>query len=281
MNTKTVLPSLPIVMLATCLLLGCGQGVRGSGVANTETRELSAFEHVTFSGAGHVDFSIGTPQRFEITADDNLLPLIETRVVDGRLVIRPKEAIRPRNEVTVRIRVPRLQGVALEGGATAVVPDVTANNFGVAIAGGGTMTVMGKTERLSVKIKGDGRVDARRLKARNADVRITGSGHVRLETMEKFVGREQYDIEITGSGTASVAGQVEHLNVRITGSGTVEATDLGANKARVQIMGAGDVALHAAEELDVTIDGSGNVRYRGDPKVTKDISKGASLVKIK
>lgn len=280
MNTKTVLPRLPIAILATCLLIGCGQGVRGSGVAKTEIRELSAFEHVTFSGAGHVDFSIGTPQRFEITADNNLLPLIETRVADGRLVIRPRKAIRPKTRVTVKIRVPSLQEVALEGNATAEVPDMNADNFGIAIVGGGTMTVAGRTERLSVKIEGSGEVKAARLVARNADVRIAGSGDVFVQAPEKPDRGESFDIEITGSGNAKAAGKVERLTVRVIGSGDVDATSLEARKARVRIAGSGDVALHATQELDVSIDGSGDVRYRGDPRITKKIPKNASVVKI-
>lgn len=276
MNTKVIVST---VVLATCLL-GCGQGVRGSGVAKTETRELASFEHVTFSGPGHADFSIGTPQRLEITADDNLLPLIETQVAAGCLVIGPREPIRPRSKVTVKIRVPSLQGVALEGSATAEVPDITANKFGISIVGSGTMTVAGRTEHLSVRVEGSGEVKAARLTARNADVRITGSGDVFVQAMEEPAGSERFDIEIMGSGDAKVAGRVESLTVRVTGAGDVEATGLEARKAKVQIIGSGDVALHATQELDVFIDGSGDVRYRGDPQVTKDITKNASLAKI-
>jgi hypothetical protein len=278
-NSKTIVPW---VILATCLL-GCGSQVRGSGVSKTEIRELAGFNHVTLHGAhgeGTAHISIGTPQLVEIATDDNLLPLIETQIEDGRLVIRPKQAIRPKARLVVKIRAARLHGVALAGGATAEVADVTGKGFDVAITGGGTMTVAGRTELLSVKVEGNGEVKATGLQASNARVSIVGGGEVAVQATEELAGPDRVDIDIRGNGTTTVAGRVEGLAVRIEGYGVVKAADLEVSNAKVRIIGAGDVALHAKEELDVSIQGSGSVRYKGDPKVTKDIPEGGSLVRI-
>ncbi|MHC4814400.1 MAG: GIN domain-containing protein [Planctomycetota bacterium] len=175
MNSKTIVPW----MILATWLLGCGSQVPGSGISKTETRELPGFSHVTLHGAhgkGTAHISIGTPQLLEITADDNLLPLIETQIENGRLVIRPKQAIRPKARLVVKIRAARLQGVALAGGATADVPNVTGNSFDIEITGGGTMTAAGRTDLLSVKVEGNGEVKATGLQASNAKVSIVGGG---------------------------------------------------------------------------------------------------------
>jgi hypothetical protein len=56
---------------------------------------------------------------------------------------------------------------------------------------------------------------------------------------------------------------------------------LSARKGVVRLAGAGAAEINAAEELDVTIDGMGVVRYRGNPRITKQISGLGKLTKRK
>src|SRR5216117_4037518 len=60
-------------------------GVRGSGVRKTEKRELPAFTSIETTGAFEVEVTCQKPASFEIEADDNILPLIQTEVRDGVL----------------------------------------------------------------------------------------------------------------------------------------------------------------------------------------------------
>jgi hypothetical protein len=62
-----------------------GARVRGSGKVAHDSRSGPAF-HAVSAGAGiHVDVAVGAQKPVEVTADDNVVPLVMTEVVDGEL----------------------------------------------------------------------------------------------------------------------------------------------------------------------------------------------------
>jgi hypothetical protein len=63
----------------------------GSGKLQTETREVSGFQGVAVKGPMKVVLRQGTREGVAVSADDNLLPLIETTVERGMLKIGPKK----------------------------------------------------------------------------------------------------------------------------------------------------------------------------------------------
>ncbi|WP_319227257.1 head GIN domain-containing protein [Draconibacterium orientale] len=81
------------------------------------------------------------------------------------------------------------------------------------------------------------------------------------------------DIELVGEGGVLVqlSGVAESLDVKLSGAGHVDAEDLRVNDARFEIEGVGTGSVHAVETLHAKIEGVGKVRYKGNPKVTRDI----------
>src|SRR2546430_17296206 len=79
---------LTFCLLALFVLSGCHMGVHGSGVRKIEKRDLPAFNAIETSGAFEVNVDCQKPASFEIEADDNILPLVETEVREGVLRIR-------------------------------------------------------------------------------------------------------------------------------------------------------------------------------------------------
>jgi hypothetical protein len=79
------------------------------------------------------------------------------------------------------------------------------------------------------------------------------------------VAGERLEIDNQGSGDLSLAGRVDALEIDVNGSGDVDAKALSATHARVTINGSSDVDVLAVESLDATINGSGDIRYRGNP----------------
>ena len=54
--------------------------VRGSGNVIDETREVSGFDFVSISNSGQATISVGDTESLVITAEDNILPLIQSNV---------------------------------------------------------------------------------------------------------------------------------------------------------------------------------------------------------
>jgi hypothetical protein len=85
---------------------------------------------------------------------------------------------------------------------------------------------------------------------------------------------------VSGSGHASVAGDVERLEVAISGTGTVVAERLHARRASISISGSGRATAWPGESLEARISGVGEIRYYGDPVVDKHIAGVGSVTRV-
>lgn len=106
-------------------------------------------------------------------------------------------------------------------------------------------------------------------------VSVSGSGDITIDGLSS----PSFEISVQGSGDVAAAGEVDRLEVRIMGSGDVELFALRAREAKVSIAGSGDAELEVSEALDATIQGSGDIVYRGHPpKVTQRVHGSGDVV---
>ncbi|MGQ1911743.1 head GIN domain-containing protein [Marinifilum sp. RC60d5] len=106
------------------------------------------------------------------------------------------------------------------------------------------------------------------------DIEINGASSANLN-----LSANRLSIDNSGASTIKLAGKAHEMQIDISGAGSVNAIDLIANKANIDISGVGSGKVHVEEELRVNISGIGSVKYKGDPKVTSDISFLGSLRK--
>jgi len=90
------------------------------------------------------------------------------------------------------------------------------------------------------------------------------------------------EVKNIGSGNVTVADpmSVGHMKVRLLGSGSFFGFSLAAAFCDVDISGSGECEITVDEKLDVIIDGSGNVYYKGSPVIHEDITGSGRLVYV-
>ena len=84
-----------LLILAACLaalsmFTGCyfnWAGVRGSGIVKTESKEITTFSSIAFKAVGKLKIQQTGKESLTISADDNILPLLESRVADNVLYL--------------------------------------------------------------------------------------------------------------------------------------------------------------------------------------------------
>lgn len=91
---------------------------------------------------------------------------------------------------------------------------------------------------------------------------------------------ESFKLEASGAANAKLAGKIKHLSLELSGAGTVDAEQLKAEEANLDLSGASDVVVNAANTLKVDASGACKVTYVGKPRVQKDLS-GACSVRAK
>jgi hypothetical protein len=94
---------------------------------------------------------------------------------------------------------------------------------------------------------------------------IQGSGDVAVQGVDG----EKFSARVSGSGDLEVSGRATTLDAVIEGSGDMDLGGLDAQDVRVSIDGSGDARVHAGASLSATVNGSGDIRYKGSPPQTK------------
>lgn len=190
----------------------------GSGQLLSEQRPVNSFDRVALAGEVKVRVSQGDRHMLTVLADDNLLPLLETVVEDGRLNIRWKrgEAVYRTGNVVVTVVTPLLSAVSVAGSGDIELAAYSTPSLKVGVAGSGDANLAQlRTDELSVSVAGSGDVRGSGQAAR-VNVSIAGSGDVLLRDMRA----DDVSVRIAGSGDASVHAE-KTLKVRIAGSGDV------------------------------------------------------------
>ena len=201
------------------LLAGCApHATPGSGQAATETRALSPFDAIVLKGVGLLYVRVGAPAGIEITGDDNLLALLETKVEQGRLLIAPREPIRPRSKLVYRVTTPALASLEARGALQVVVQGLSAGDFTLKTSGAVDATLAGKTGALSVHVRGAGSVRAAALEASVVDVTLRGSGAVGVHA------RSRLRADIAGAGSVRYRG-APLVRAQAFGGGSVTRLD--------------------------------------------------------
>lgn len=112
------------------------------------------------------------------------------------------------------------------------------------------------------------------------NVSLSGSGKVRISG--NFPATQLFRLSISGSADVDVMDefQCNSLSTSISGSGNANLLPILAQDADVTISGSGDVRVSAEQKLKVKISGSGDVFYSGSPEVSANISGSGQVRKI-
>ena len=195
-----------------------GLGTTGSGNVQVESRVVSGFQAVTVSGSINVVLRQGNREGVEVSADNNLLPLIETRVENGTLRIRPKAgaSYSTHNPVLVSVDLIALKSLSVGGSGEVSARGLKADKIDVTIGGSGSVKFADlQTRTLELAIGGSGSFSAKG-RADKLDVSVGGSGGVLTDALDA----DDVSIAIGGSGGAVVKAN-RSLDVAIAGSGSV------------------------------------------------------------
>jgi hypothetical protein len=204
------------LLLAAILCASCIRpGVEGSGNVITESREVSDFNEIVLGGTGRVVVDVTGTESLTIEAEDNIMPLLETRVSNGRLRLDTSGSISPTVEIVYTITAKTLDGLVISGSGVVDAEAVDSTHFRVDISGSGDVVVEGTLSGLlSVSISGSGEFDGESLTAPEGQVDVTGSGNAVVDVADDL------EVSVSGSGEVEYLGE-PNVDSSVSGSGTV------------------------------------------------------------
>ena len=233
--------SLALLLIGSILLGACSISVvHGSGHIITENREVSGFHAVKLSALGDLTISQGDKESLTGQADDNLMNMIRTEVVNGVLEISFDN-----NTWTSYY----LSGESIKFDLTVVNLD-------------------------SISFAGAGKIMVQNLNVPNLSTTLTGAGSMALSHLTA----DKLTVQLSGAGSLNSDGTVTSQEINLSGVGSYQAADLQSADASVSLSGVGSATVWVTNTLDVTVSGAGSVGYYGEPVITKNITGLGSLV---
>jgi len=247
MNTKlkTMLKILGIIAAISMIILTATScirivGIRGSGNMESEDRSVSGFSSVSISSGMNLYLKQDDTESLRIEAEDNILPMIITKVDNGKLEIKYRNLIigglNLNEPINVYLIVKDLKELHVSSGVRIESEEIKSDSLKIDLSSGADGKMIISSQNLSVNIS-------------------SGS---RLEISGQTVSQ---DIDL-GSGGEYSAGELMSKTVVIHASS-------GSN-----------AVVNASDNLDVNISSGATVQYTGSPKVVSDISSGGVLRSI-
>lgn len=237
---KKILSLLVLIAFSTTInAQWFGKKVRGNGNMITKTRTVGEFDKVAVGGSFDVKLVAGDEGKLTIRIDENLLKYLVTEVDGGKLKIKWEKGVNvsTRKEMLITVPFRDIEAVTLAGsgdvysedvikadnfktalaGSGDIKLEVDANNVSAAISGSGDIDLQGNTNSVTVSIAGSGDIDAYELVSNNADIKISGSGGVKITVKDNLEAR------ISGSGNIYYKGNPKKQNVKVNGSGNISS----------------------------------------------------------
>jgi hypothetical protein len=208
---------------------------------NSEDRHLSGFNAVSVAGSFDVYITQGSTESVRVKAPSDVIDRIVTEVEGGVLKIYTKK-----ND----------NGFNWNWGKKKMIVYVSIKDVNaVSLAGSGDVYFKNGLRAPSLKLK------------------LTGSGDLTGKVDVKSL-----DSSVSGSGDITVSGRAETSNVSVVGSGDFTGQNLTTTNTTVKVAGSGDARVNAADKIDASIVGSGDVHYTGAAKNISSSKAGSGSV---
>ncbi|MAP54211.1 head GIN domain-containing protein [Altibacter sp.] len=213
--------------------------VEGNGNVTTKTRNTQEYDAIKVVGSMAVHLESGSEGTISVTTDDNLHEFIIVEITEENTLV-----IRTEKSVSLRTK----KGIRV----TVPFQDISL----IELVGSG-----------DIKTKDPIRSTA-------LELAVIGSGDVILD-----VDTENLDAKVTGSGDMVLAGRTTNLELKLSGSGDFKGMDLEALNTEAFVSGSGDAKVTANNSLKARVNGSGDIRYSGNPSKSDTKVSGSGSIK--
>lgn len=227
-----------VFILMAGLLCSCHiNKVSGDGNVVSKEIPIKDYDEIQIEGE-NIDFkymqSDDAPY-LKVETDQNIMDLLDINTDSKELVVRPKNrhtGINPTRFIVItnstalkefKMAGGGLNGKKLEirfaGGGTIKADSIAITRLDCEIAGSGTVSLSGKTEKMNIKSAGSSKIKAFGLETEELTCKAAGSTHIEI-TANKAISTK-----IAGSGTIRYKGNPNIKEKSIIGSGSITKVD--------------------------------------------------------
>lgn len=189
--------------------------IKGNGKIKKEKREITDFTKLEVGGVYRLNIKCGGEPSLTITAEENLLPLIRTRVLGDKLKIDNKKNITTHKDIIIEITVNELNSIECSGAAIIDVKEIDTQEFDVDLSGAACINLEGETKKLHIQLSGAGNFDSSELKAKDVYISVSGAANA-IVYASNFL-----DASVYGVGSIVYYGNPKNTKTNVSGFGSI------------------------------------------------------------
>lgn len=244
----------------------------GKGNVISQPRTVSKFTAIESRGNFKVnlfqDSSIKT-QTITISAQENIIDLIQTRISGQSLIIDADECYNTTEEITITVRTPALSQIILTGSGDILLQDTTRiSNVELILNGSGNMRNASSFPII----------------ATNCTAKLKGSGNMELDVKVTT----KVNASVDGSGTIILRGTASAHGLHSSGSGNIKAFSLPVLTSTAEIIGSGGIEMTVIDTINISsqatvnaqISGSGQISIKGNATIKSNISGSGKIEQV-
>lgn len=178
--------------------------VRGSGVGSKVVRTTPPFHKLKVGGSVRAEVQVGKPLSLELLGDDNLLPLVASKVEAGTLTIAPDQALKTTQPLVARITTPALDGLELVAASSGFVNGVKAEHLSVRMGGAAKLRLSGSSRTVEVVAGNAAQADLRDFAVASAHVTTSHATRVELGHVETLEVNQKGPSTVTYKGSPEI-----------------------------------------------------------------------------
>jgi hypothetical protein len=230
-----------VMVLLVTISFSCKKEIVGEGPVSTKTRTAANFTGIDLRMNGNVFYTNGSEWKLEVTAKESIHSMLETNVVNNKLVIRYSNGKTYDADESIRINVtgPGVGSFELNTSGSIYCQNAIA------------------PANLYLRSSGSGNIYLQGVTTNNIEAESLQSGHINA-----------------GYGTANSE------KLKTDGSGKIDLSGIAAKNVTARVIGSGDIRVKVLDRLDATIDGSGDIYFSGSPLITTHINGSGGLVRL-
>ncbi|MBL4715322.1 MAG: hypothetical protein COC01_04695 [Bacteroidetes bacterium] len=210
------------------------------GVEITKTYEFKDFDEVRIGHTFEISVTKGPEYKVEVISEEKYMDNIDVGVDGDELYIDYEWEFFSWGNHSKRIKV------------NIVMPHLSKATF----SGASLSSIKGfEEEELKIEISG----------ASESDIEINS---------------EELKLEVSGASKCKLTGDALNFHLEISGASELDSFKFSADNIKADLSGASSAKVNAVKILDVIASGASTLEFKGNAKVTEDVSGASSIKKI-
>jgi hypothetical protein len=212
-----------VTSLLLASLLSFAQ-LKGSGKTISKNYSFENFDKIYFDDLdGKIEIEVGKPFGISVVIDDNLENILSIEENTPDKVLQVKFLNNKNNwryientNIKIKITLPKIIEIKNNGNSKVSINNIIGKFLKIENSSNGDLDINGEIESLAIKNQSNGTLNAKKLIAKNAEIKCKGNGSITVNVSENITAK------VSGNGSVKNIGKAKFdCNSTKTGNGSL------------------------------------------------------------